>query len=115
MGPVPQLPAKGYLVIYFVCFVMYSVFILFHFNQMVIIQGEAFTPRFSLSLNSFVFDGTDKSLLGKTLGRNRVHGKRGERNSSWSEIIKVSFYKGDDKCSRPFCNIHNQETELAWG
>lgn len=42
-------------------------------------------------------------------------GRRRERNSSWKEVIKASFYKDDDKCARPFCNIHNQETEIALG
>lgn len=40
-------------------------------------------------------------------------GGRKERNSSWNEIIKASFYNGDDKCVRPFCNTDNQETEIA--
>lgn len=42
-------------------------------------------------------------------------GRRKKRNISWNEIIKASFCKGDDKCARPFCNIHNQETEIAQG
>ena len=36
-----------------------------------------------------------------------------EMDDILSEIIKASFYKGDDKCARPFCNIHNQETGIA--